>query len=57
MRLARKTEWLEHGGGTFLGLGQRLLATNSNEYPLLECRTIELTLKEQPDEARNPAHV
>jgi len=56
LRLARKTEWLQHAGETFLGLGQRLLATNGNEYPLLECRSIELTLKEQPDEARNPVH-
>ena len=56
LRLARKTEWLQRAGETFLGLGQRLLATNGNEYPLLECRSIELTLKEQPDKARNPVH-
>jgi len=56
MLLARKTEWRQHGGETFLGLGQRVLATNGNEYPLLECRSIELTPIEQPDEARNPAH-
>jgi len=44
LRLVRKTEWRQHPGGTYLGLGQRLLATDANEYPLLECRTIELTL-------------
>ena len=42
LRLARKTEWVEDGGGFSSGLGQRLLATDSAEYPLLECRTIEL---------------
>jgi len=43
LRLARKTEWLEKPGGTFLGIGQRLFATEGAEYPLLECRTIEFT--------------
>jgi type VI secretion system protein ImpE len=43
LRLARKTEWLEKPEDTYLGLGQRILATDKAEYPLLECRTIELT--------------
>jgi type VI secretion system protein ImpE len=41
--LARTTQWQEQLGETVLGLGQRVLATNSSEYPLLECRSIELT--------------
>jgi type VI secretion system protein ImpE len=41
LRLARKTTWTEASPGTFLGLGQRVLATNTGEYPLLECRKIE----------------
>jgi type VI secretion system protein ImpE len=56
LRLARKTEWQEHDGETFLGLGQRVLATDSNEYPLLECRSIEFTLQPQQDEAKIPVH-
>jgi type VI secretion system protein ImpE len=42
LRLARKTEWQQHPGEAFLGLGQRVLTTDANDYPLLECRTIEL---------------
>jgi len=42
LRMARKTEWVERGGLS-VGIGQRLLATNDSEYPLLECRDIELT--------------
>jgi type VI secretion system protein ImpE len=44
LRLARKTQWQQREGDTYLGLGQRILATDANEYPLLECRTVELTL-------------
>jgi len=43
LRLARKTEWRQQPGETYLGLGQRVFATDANEHPLLECRTIELT--------------
>jgi type VI secretion system protein ImpE len=43
LRLARKTSWQEASSECFLGLGQRVLATDAGEYPLLECRTIELT--------------
>ncbi|MBV8329514.1 MAG: virulence protein SciE type, partial [Verrucomicrobia bacterium] len=40
LRLARKTEWVDQSG-VQTGLGQRVLATDANEYPLLEIRTIE----------------
>jgi len=56
MRLARKTEWQQRDGETFLGLGQRVLATDGHEYPLLECRTLELTLQPQQEEAKVPVH-
>lgn len=42
LRLSRATDWQEQPGETFLGLGQRVLATDVNEYPLLGCRSIEL---------------
>jgi type VI secretion system protein ImpE len=45
LKLARKTEWFDHGG-VHTGLGQRVLATDANEYPLLEIRKIEF---EMPD--------
>ena len=41
LRLARKTEWVERDGVS-TGLGQRSFATNEGEYPILECRTIDL---------------
>jgi len=42
LRLARETDWQQRAGETYLGLGQRVLATQAEEYPLLECRSIEL---------------
>jgi type VI secretion system protein ImpE len=42
IRMSRKTEWRDIGGGAYAGLGQRLLATSSDELGLLEVR--ELTL-------------
>jgi type VI secretion system protein ImpE len=42
LRLARKTDWRQQPGETYLGLGQRVLATDANEYPLLGCRSVEL---------------
>ncbi|MEM9066129.1 MAG: type VI secretion system accessory protein TagJ [Planctomycetota bacterium] len=38
--LARKTEWVEHADGTYTGLGQRMLVTDSGEHPLLEARSV-----------------
>jgi type VI secretion system protein ImpE len=43
LRLGRRTDWQEHEGGACLGLGQRILATNNDELPLLECQKIELS--------------
>jgi type VI secretion system protein ImpE len=43
LRLARRTDWQEREGGACLGLGQRILATNNDELPLLECQKIELS--------------
>lgn len=38
--LARKTEWTEAGPATFVGRGQRTLATDGGEYALLDVRRI-----------------
>jgi type VI secretion system protein ImpE len=40
--MARATEWIEHPGETFLGLGQRLFATDQGEYGLMDVRVIKL---------------
>ena len=41
LRLARRTDWEERAGETYIGLGQRMLATDAAETPLLEVRSIE----------------
>ena len=38
--LARRTEWRDAGAGWFLGLGQRMLATDAGEAALMEIRRI-----------------
>jgi type VI secretion system protein ImpE len=38
--LARRTEWDEVTPGTYHGLGQRVIATDAAEVPLLELRTL-----------------
>ena len=42
VKLTRKTEWIEHPGETFLGMGQRMLTTDAGEFPILETRDIRL---------------
>jgi type VI secretion system protein ImpE len=39
--MARGTEWLERPGSTFLGVGQRLFATDQGEHGLMDVRVIE----------------
>jgi type VI secretion system protein ImpE len=43
--LARRTDWLNKSG-VHIGLGQRILATDVAEYPLLEIRKIEFIASE-----------
>jgi type VI secretion system protein ImpE len=42
IQLARKTEWVEHPGDTYLGLGQRVFATDKDEFSLMQVRQIDL---------------
>lgn len=62
--MARRTEWIEKPGETFLGVGQRLLATDQGEFPLMDARLIKLSPPQeeittesepQPDTTRPPA--
>jgi type VI secretion system protein ImpE len=39
--MARRTEWIEKPEDTFLGLGQRTLTTDADDYPLLEIRELK----------------
>lgn len=42
LRLARMTTWVEAGPDTFVGLGQRMWATDVGEFALLDTRDIAL---------------
>lgn len=42
IRLARRTVWDELADGVYAGLGQRMLVTDRDEYPLLEVRNLVL---------------
>jgi type VI secretion system protein ImpE len=40
LKLARKTTWREDGPDMFVGIGQRILATDTGEHPLMDIRSI-----------------
>ena len=42
IRLSRLTSWREFGPGGYQGLGQRMIATDTEEYPLMDVRKIVL---------------
>lgn len=42
IQMARKTEWLEITEGIYQGLGQRMLTTDQQEYPLFDIRSINI---------------
>lgn len=46
IKLGRKTVWNEVGPDIFRGAGQRLLATNVDDYPLMDARKIVLNVSE-----------
>lgn len=43
IQLARKTEWDEPAEGVYYGRGQRMLATDQDDYPLLDIRNIQMS--------------
>ena len=51
IRLARKTIWQEPAADIYFGLGQRMLATDSGEYPLLDVRAVSLDSEGPEDSA------
>lgn len=44
--LGRRTEWAEHGHELFTGMGQRMLATDQDDHPLLQIRSISFDVPE-----------
>jgi len=59
IRLSRKTDWEQAADDEYTGIGQRMLVTDENEYPLLELREIVLDNRDsstgQPDWAATAA--
>lgn len=54
-RMGRKTDWQDSGNNLIMGIGQRMLATDQGEYPLLEIREVFLNHSDrQPEE--KPLH-
>ena len=42
IRLSKKTEWIECASEVFLGLGQRMLATDTGEFSIMDVRELRL---------------
>lgn len=47
VQMARKTEWSSAGDDEYYGVGQRILATDEAEYPLMDIRDIRLNNSEE----------
>ncbi len=56
IRLARKTDWNEAAPESFLGLGQRMLATDAGEYSLMDVRQIRLNVETTVGEGAAAQH-
>ncbi len=55
VRLARKTVWREEAPEVFVGLGQRVLATDAGEHAIMDLRTIVLGAASGSDESTSHA--
>jgi type VI secretion system protein ImpE len=53
IRLSKKTEWMECTADVFLGLGQRMFATDTGEYPIMDVREVKLNTGLEMDAAEN----
>lgn len=53
-RLARATNWVDAGAETFVGLGQRVLATDASDIALLDLRNLTLNTAPADDDADGP---
>lgn len=50
LALSRKTEWQNCGEDLFLGLGQKIWATDTDEYPIMDIRVIHFNTSNQTEE-------
>ena len=56
LRLARRTEFSEPAENLLVGVGQRLLATDEDEFPLMNVRSLRLETSESPSDADGDAN-
>jgi type VI secretion system protein ImpE len=56
LRLSRRTDWQEQHTDVFAGLGQRVLATDHNDYSLLDVREVLLNSSDRTDEGQTQDH-
>jgi type VI secretion system protein ImpE len=54
IRLGKRTEWTDAGAETYVGLGQRMIATDTGEHPLLDIRTLLLDTLTEPAGEETP---
>jgi type VI secretion system protein ImpE len=47
LRLSRRTEWIDRGADLFIGMGQRMLATDAGEHAIMDLRAIKLDTAEE----------
>ena len=56
LAMSRATQWNDAGEDLFIGVGQRLLATDAGEFPLVDIRLIKLnTAEAEPQTDRDAA--
>jgi len=55
IQMARKTQWVERGTDMYIGLGQRMWATDQGEYPLLETKRIKFDVPGPQGQAEQSA--
>lgn len=57
LALGRLTDWQESSPGVFVGLGQRLITTDTAEYGLMDLRSVVLRVspEQAPEQAPEPA--
>lgn len=53
-KLARETSWSDTGAETFVGMGQRLLATDQGDHAIMDIRKLKMDV-ELPEEAEEEA--
>lgn len=50
IQMARKTEWIEPSATMYQGIGQRMLTTDQDDYPLLDTRRLVINPPEHPEQ-------